>query len=280
MTAFDEFQRRIEMEERLRRTLTLEDATRRALQESYVGRHLREFTEKQSLVSTKLRDLYEQANFGGIAEQLHRAFGGSNAFQAAIDRLRHVETFRGVDRFANLDNLTAGFADKALRDQMIGAAERYKLNFTLPDTSVINGLAQQMATLKDHYLPAVEAMKAMHTPWLDRTRMLESVSAFSHLQMIGAGIRAQPFELDFTTNLRSRFGDWREVTTVPTSVMNDAVARTDFYIERGFDSSLIEFPEDAFEEATDLAGLLEDVGKDEEVDLTLNDRCQYHLTRI
>jgi hypothetical protein len=122
-------------------------------------------------------------------------------------------------------------------------------------------------------------MESMQTPWLDRTRLLESAGAFSHLQMIGAGVRSRPFDTEFTASLRGRLGDWRDVSTFPPAILDDPVARTDFYVERGFDSSLVEFPEEAFEEATNLAGLLDEVGKPEGVDFTLFDRCYRHVAR-
>lgn len=54
-----------------------------------------------------------------------------------------------------------------LRDQITGAAERYRNNFTLPDVSNITKFARQAFAASDFHLSvsnAAKAMEAMRSP--------------------------------------------------------------------------------------------------------------------
>jgi hypothetical protein len=124
----------------------------------------------------------------------------------------------------------------------------------------------------------VADMARMHTPWLDTRHPLESVTSLTAIHAIGRGVNDDPFDLTFTSSLRHQLGDWRDVTTVPTAIFDDSTARTEFYIERGFQPGLADFPQEAFEEVIENAGLVE--ADDDDSDLQWNDRTYPHLLRI
>jgi translation initiation factor 2 beta subunit (eIF-2beta)/eIF-5 len=144
MSAFDdEFQRRMDMEERLQKSLAFDDTARRALQQFDVGRQLRELAERHSLATTKIRDLLDRSQFDQIAQQLARTFGEGGAFQTATERLLQIDAFRNVDRCANLR-----LAGQTIRDRIAAALERYNRNFFVPETGAIAQLAEKLALLE------------------------------------------------------------------------------------------------------------------------------------
>jgi hypothetical protein len=100
------------------------------------------------------------------------------------------------------------------------------------------------------------ALKSITTPWLHKTEAARSVTAFLELQGIGNSLKMMKgFDPDFTAALRQDFGDWRDKITFPEEVFIDPVARVDFYVDRGFNSDLTDFPEAAFHQSLNLAGL-------------------------
>ncbi|MDO8778986.1 MAG: Swt1 family HEPN domain-containing protein [Burkholderiaceae bacterium] len=97
---------------------------------------------------------------------------------------------------------------------------------------------------------------AITTPWLSRVEAARSVAGILELQGMGKALRtAKGFDLELTAALRLDLGDWRDRITFPESVFIDPVARTDFYVDRGFNTALTDFPESAFRQNLEFAGL-------------------------
>jgi hypothetical protein len=103
--------------------------------------------------------------------------------------------------------------------------------------------------------PLKNAMLAMNTPWVRPDLIAGSVHGFSEIQALGAAINFKlPFDNDLSTVLRGALGDWRGVT-LPAPIFDDPVIRSDFYVSLGFDTSLTDFPAEAFDRSLWLAGL-------------------------
>lgn len=99
-------------------------------------------------------------------------------------------------------------------------------------------------------------LEAITTPWINSAEAARSASAILELQGMGNALRmTKGFDLELTAALRLDLGDWRDKITFPESVFIDPVARTDFYVTRGFNSALTDFPEAAFYQSLELAGL-------------------------
>lgn len=152
--------------------------------------------------------------------------------------------------------------------------------------------AQQQAQFIDEQKKALEAIT---TPWLRKVDATRSVTAFLELQGIGNALKTiQGFDPDLTVALRQDFGDWRDKITFPEAVFTDPVARTDFYEDRGFNSSLTDFPEVAFHQSLAIAGLNDEyidfelfgavisrsVGPEEEAGLRRTNKCHDWLQRF
>ncbi|WP_340123926.1 Swt1 family HEPN domain-containing protein [Methylobacter svalbardensis] len=97
----------------------------------------------------------------------------------------------------------------------------------------------------------------MRAPWLDMQNALSSLGGFAELQKIGHSLASlRPFDDRLTEILRADLGDWRDNITWPKAILDDLGARSDFYVERGLNSDLTNFPALAFAESLEVAGIL------------------------
>ena len=100
------------------------------------------------------------------------------------------------------------------------------------------------------------AMEQMRTPWLDTHESIRSIGGFAAIQGIGHALSSMPaFGDHLGSALRIDLGDWRDPITWPIEIFTDLGARSDFYVARGFDIALTDFPAKAFEETVNIAGL-------------------------
>lgn len=145
-------------------------------------------------------------------------------------------------------------------------AEQIDSRFKLPDMSESTRLFKEFRAspafeiLREHQLKMAsieEAAKKIQTPWLNIQDSLRSVTGFTRLQVLGSSVRGiHPYGENIASTIRSQLGDWRDVITWPREIFTDYQARADFYLERGFDPDLTDFPSDAFDESMEIAGLL------------------------
>lgn len=133
-----------------------------------------------------------------------------------------------------------------------GAAEAVKVL----RSSAVQKLVSDANGLGSHIAQLQEDMTRMSVPWLDVGNTATSVFGFCRLQELGKQIRVSPpFNVLPAGRIRLCLGDWRERLDVPSSIMEDPGARTAFYVERGLDRSLTDFPAPAFAQAVLIAGL-------------------------
>jgi hypothetical protein len=94
------------------------------------------------------------------------------------------------------------------------------------------------------------------TPWIDRLSPEASVTGIARMAALTAATHAHnPFDLSSVTAIREALGDWRDVK-MPWRLLPDSNLREQFYIDRGFDTSLIQLPEPAFTQALENVGLV------------------------
>lgn len=100
------------------------------------------------------------------------------------------------------------------------------------------------------------AAASLTAPWLDTVDALRSVSGFCELQGIGHQLRlSAPFDPAAADRLRLILGDWRKTVEWPAPIFVNPLARSHFYLERGLDPALTEFPAEAFDQIVTAAGL-------------------------
>lgn len=96
----------------------------------------------------------------------------------------------------------------------------------------------------------IGALASMKMPWLRDLDKLSSIRGIAELQAIGQALNTlPPYAEEFANALRLDVGDFRDPITWSTSVEENAEARTAFYVERGFNTELTDFPEPAFQES-------------------------------
>jgi len=152
-------------------------------------------------------------------------------------------------------------AFRSLQQQIEAATQRFSLPEVTTATELLQEfyrsdaaqIAEQFRAKNDYLAQAVEAMRS---PWVDVAAQMRSVGAFAELQSIGLALRTVPsFNDQLTEMLRGELGDWRERMAWPEDIFDNPIARTNFYAERGLDTSLTAFPADAFEQSLGIAGL-------------------------
>ena len=126
----------------------------------------------------------------------------------------------------------------------------------LLQTLEMDGTATALTYYSDHATELSRAVEAMTTPWLNMHDQTRSLTGLLGLQEIGHVLNTIPdFNIDLDERLRCYLGDWRSPIDWPSEIFTDPVIRSDFYIDRGLDPTLTEFPVTAFDEAITIAGI-------------------------
>jgi hypothetical protein len=184
------------------------------------------------------------------------------ALIAHFERQRDIVRTIGSSDLNMLKSLSSFKHDIQAAHQALGA---FNARFELPPLKEISallaaseksGLALQMPKLCESAATLTSAMEAMRSPWLDIQNKLGSVSAFAELQSLGLALKQLPaFSDPLADQLRVSLGDWRHQITWPEDIFRDAVERRGFYVDKGFDLRLTDFPVRAFREGIAIAGI-------------------------
>lgn len=104
----------------------------------------------------------------------------------------------------------------------------------------------------------ISRIGAMEMPWLKISDRVQSVAAFAHVQAIGDIVQsAPPFAAEVATWLRTDLGDWRDTVATRQENPVDLVARTQLYVDQGFNRTLTDFTPRAFHRCIAIARLTE-----------------------
>ena len=140
-----------------------------------------------------------------------------------------------------------------------------------------------------------KAIEATNAPWLNIKDEVRSLAGFVELQDIGHVLNTTPdFGSLSADRLRPYLGDWRASIDWPPEIVTNPFVRSDFYLKRGLDPALTDFPAAAFDRALTVAGIkrpppprLDDYDRagappadDEETGLQRNNAAHDHLQRF
>lgn len=217
------------------------------------------------------------------ARELRPPLGVFSELEKAI---RIVDPFRGileeVTRTSNLINQS--LAPNTIDDLIARTSPANAVfldiveRFRLPEIEALAGLRisleqPRITEVLDRYRLHTDsvnrAMADMESPWLDVQNRLGSISALTTLHGIGHVLATMPsFDDHVTAALRLDLGDWRGPLAFDFSSLLDPLARSEFYVARGFDVELTAFPVPAFRDGLVLAGLysVEEAGEEAEAD--------------
>jgi hypothetical protein len=231
------------------------------------------------------------SQLAGLRDPVQQSLGGLD-FDQFRSSLVQLELQRSTvrDHLLSMNNSLAGVGSELslISEKILRAQEQFKLQFRMPaldelsklQFAILGGTSNLAAIGRDLQL----AMESMKTPWLARNELATSVSAFAELQAVGQMIRTlPPFSETLSAALRSSLGDWTAPLRMPDAIFVDPVARSSFYIDLGFNSALTNFPNRAFDESVQIAGLAgdEDDGtEDAESPIERNVSAYIHLNRL
>lgn len=186
------------------------------------------------------------------------------AFASIQERLREARLLSmpavsELSRLAAESNPMFGLARQTeeLARQM---SERFRGFESILDSNYIGGVLRSLeSSAYGRFLPDFKALESVAsgfgTAWIDKITPETSIMGIARMTALTAAASAtNPFDLSSVTTLRAALGDWREVT-MPWRYLPDTNLREQFYIERGFDTSLIQLPEPAFTRALENVGL-------------------------
>ena len=116
--------------------------------------------------------------------------------------------------------------------------------------------ARALAHYRDHASEVRQAIEAMTAPWLNIQDQISSLTGMVELQEVGHVLNTMPdFGIQSADRLRPHLGDWCASINWPPEIFTDTLARSDFYLKRGLDPALTNFPASAFDQAITIAGI-------------------------
>ena len=120
----------------------------------------------------------------------------------------------------------------------------------------LDGTVRALPHYRNHVTELYRAIEAMTVPWLNVHDEVRSLKGLAGLQEIGRTLNTMPVHsLHTAKRLRLHLGDWRAPIDWPPTVLTDPVARSDFYVDRGLDPALTDFPAPAFAQAIAVTGI-------------------------
>lgn len=140
----------------------------------------------------------------------------------------------------------------------------YNARFRLPD---LTNEARRLAEFRSGISETLErygkqqasfwrAMESMRAPWLDMQEEMRSIRGMAALNGIGHAVRTMPpFRRQLIAALRVDMGDWRDPISWLPEVLEDPRARSESYVDLGFNPALTDFPGATFTEGLGVAGL-------------------------
>lgn len=217
----------------------------------------------------RLRTMMREAD--PLSELLgsHTAAAAMRETMRLIDEQERLERWNCLARGIRADDLASRHANRAT-DYAQSLAQRhiaeYEATFRANswDSWVQDEIRKQMDSsgwiAKLAGTTGLEQIKRTllerQYPWVSDFDASASIRGFVELQVLGGAIdTCRPFGNDVTLAARDVLGDWTGVATLPADVFTDSLARSTFYLERGYDSAVADFPAPAFYENLRYAGL-------------------------
>ena len=228
-------------------------------------------------MSETLQDAMDRITFGDrwlertkLPTRLSELTENAASIQSAMRSISRSDedlrlTVGSVQR--GLENLMMGPLDHRAASQLAFIGHHHSeatRQFRLPIKDELAGLAEAVASANTFANNSARissslehAFASIRSPWLDVENVIGSASAVAKLQSVGQlANSANTFAFSVSDNLRPMLGDWRQIELPSSSHFLDREYREEFYISRGFDRSITDFPVEAFEESAEYAGLL------------------------
>ena len=180
----------------------------------------------------------------------------SNLTRAALGPIEDLRRSLQLDAVPNIANEL-----ESMRSLSVALEKQFRLPTVVETPALLRTLeidasARVLAHYRDHESELRQAIEAMSAPWLKLQDQTRSLTGIVELQEIGHVLRTMPdFGIQSADRLRPHLGDWRASIDWPPEIFSDPLARSDFYVERGLDPALTDFPANAFDQAITIAGI-------------------------
>jgi hypothetical protein len=131
----------------------------------------------------------------------------------------------------------------------------------------------------------VKAASTIHTPWVQDSNPLHSLTGLAHLTTLGTALHTlDAFQSKLTNLLRTELVDWRNPLDLSKTDLLNPLSRSALYVERGLNLDLVHFPRAAFIESMAVGGLTDDAPEQplshEELALQRNNKAHDRLQRF
>ena len=221
----------------LRKTLERQEALRRQLEP----------------LSARIEALQPDFRVWALIDDANR---GRNLMRTALGPIEDLRRSLQLDAVPNIAN-----ALESIRSLGTELEKQFRLSAVaeipaLLRTLEIDAPARALVHYRDHASEVRQAIEAMTTPWLSIRDQIRSLTGIVELHEIGHVLHAMPnFGIRSADRLRPHLGDWRASIDWPPEIFTDPLARSDFYVTRGLDPALTDFPASAFDQAITIAGI-------------------------
>ena len=170
-----------------------------------------------------------------------------------------VEDLRQVSLVGGIGQIAAGLEGFcALTDKIQKSYRLPEVTETIPrlQSPELQALWRTLDCSSAQLAALQRAIDSISTPWMDTANAVRSIAGICELHGIGRLLQdAGAFAPGPAGQLRSVLGDWRAPMDWPASIFTDPFARSEFYLERGLEPALTEYPAEAFSEIVTSAGL-------------------------
>ena len=223
--------------DRLRKTLERHEALRRQFEQ----------------LSARIEALQPDFRFRALIDDASRA---RNLMRTALGPVEDLRRSLQLDAVPNIANEL-----ESMRSLGVELEQQFRLPTVVETPALLRALeidapARALAHYRDHAGELRRAIEAMTAPWLNIEDQVRSLTGIVELQEIGHVLHTMPdFSIQSADRLRPHLGDWRPSIDWPPEIFTDPLARSEFYIERGLDPALTDFPASAFDQAITIAGI-------------------------
>lgn len=220
---------------------------------------IRKLLQSQQNLETDLKRLRDMAGLSSAQKEMNRFLEEHSRIERTlglVDAQNRILESAGVASKLGLEGL--------VRSDLELARSLYESQFRHPgieDTrrlldELSRGPINELLRANEDLTSVKRAIESMQTPWLHESSVLASTKGMTELIGIGQALKTMgSFDATFSQALREDLGDWRDTIQWPETIFTDSLERLDFYVDRGFDSALTEFPDTTFEEGLEVSGL-------------------------
>ena len=206
---------------------------------------------------------------GHFAEQLRTIEAAVSAPRAIVADILEknramkaiLEPLGNVEKWMQLCDTHWARESRHLTELLSGGESRFRLpavdeSSQLLEKFVGGGFTSALLEAQNRMLDLQRTVGSIRTPWLDVQDPMRSIGGLAGIQAVGRILAEDlPFENSVSAILRSALGDWRPAITFPERIIDDPVARVDYYSDLGFNTALTNFPVAAFQQTLDVTGL-------------------------